>query len=295
MSAMAVGLLLWAGTGLLLSALGIVRRPTLPTRIRPYVALATRGGPGTGPGRPAPLGLVVGERLGRLLRSTEPLERRLRRVHHRLDLATFRFRQLSHAVLALGFAGVALATMPIGLDPRVAGILVLGTPLAVFAAHEQALALTDRAQTRQVVRELPVLAEQLAMLLASGRSVSAAIDRIGERGRGPGAADLRRVTRRIQQGIDERDALREWADLRPTVGVSHLVSVLTLAREATDLDRLVDQEAATIRADAHRELLAELERRAQQVWVPVTVATLLPGSLLLLVPFLDALRLFAGA
>jgi tight adherence protein C len=71
--------------------------------------------------------------------------------------------------------------------------------------------------------------------------------------------------------------------------------VLTLAREATDLDRLVDQEAATIRADAHRDLLAELERRSQQVWVPVTVATLLPGSLLLLVPFLDALRLFAGA
>ena len=157
------------------------------------------------------------------------------------------------------------------------------------------MATTDRAQTRQVVRELPVLAEQLAMLLASGRSVSAAIDRIGERGRGPGAADLRRVTRRIQQGIDERDALREWADLRPTVGVTHLVSVLTLAREATDLDRLVDQEAATIRADAHRELLAELERRSQQVWIPVTVATLLPGSLLLLVPFLDALRLFAGA
>ena len=33
MSAMAVGLLLWAGTGLLLSSLGIVRRPTLAARI----------------------------------------------------------------------------------------------------------------------------------------------------------------------------------------------------------------------------------------------------------------------
>ncbi|MET0665793.1 MAG: hypothetical protein ABW008_09550, partial [Acidimicrobiales bacterium] len=73
---MAVGLLLWAGTGLLLSSLGTVRRPTLATRIRPYVALSTQDGPGTGPGRLAPLGLVVGERLGRLLRSTEPLERR---------------------------------------------------------------------------------------------------------------------------------------------------------------------------------------------------------------------------
>ncbi|HEY8058685.1 MAG TPA: type II secretion system F family protein [Acidimicrobiales bacterium] len=295
MSVMVVGLLLWTGTGLLLSSLGIVRRPTLATRIRPYLVLGPQDGPGAGTGRLATVGLVVGERLGRLVRSTEPLERRLRRVHHRLDPAAFRFRQLSHAVLGLGMSGVVLAALPIGLDPRVAGMLVLATPVAVFAAHEQALAMADRAQTRQVVRELPVLAEQLAMLLASGRSVSAAINRIGERGLGPGAADLRRVTRRIQQGIDERDALREWADLRPTVGVTHLVSVLTLAREATDLDRLVDQEAATIRADAHRELLAELERRSQQVWIPVTVATLLPGSLLLLVPFLDALRLFAGA
>ena len=61
MSAMAVGLLLWAGTGLLLSSLGIVRRPTLATPIRHYVALYTHHGPGTGPGRLAPRGLVVGD------------------------------------------------------------------------------------------------------------------------------------------------------------------------------------------------------------------------------------------
>ena len=165
----------------------------------------------------------------------------------------------------------------------------------MFAAHEQVLADLDRRRTRQVVRELPTVAEQLGMLLGAGRSVTAALAHLVERGRGPLAADLQQVTRRIQQGVDERDALREWADLRPSPGIVHLVGVLTLAGETTDLDRLVDQEADAIRADAHRELLAELERRAQQVWVPVTVATLLPGSLLLLVPFLDALRLFAGS
>jgi len=295
MSPLITGLLLWTGAGLLLSSVGVVRRPALTTRLRPYLVARLEDGACVGRRRLAPLGLVVGERLGRLLRSTEPLERRLRRAHHRLDPAAFRFRQFSHAVLGLALAGVVLAALPIGLDPRVAGALVLLTPLAVFGAHEHALAGADRRQTRQVGRELPVLAEQMAMLLASGRSVSAVIAQLGERGRGPGAADLRRVTRRIQQGVDERDALREWSELRPTPGVRHLVSVLTLSREATDLDRLVDQEATTIRADAHCELLAELERRAQQVWVPVTVATLLPGSLLLLVPFLDALRLFAGA
>jgi Flp pilus assembly protein TadB len=125
--------------------------------------------------------------------------------------------------------------------------------------------------------------------------VGAAITHLGTRGRGPLADDLLRVTRRVQQGVDERAALREWADLRPAPGIAHLVGVLTLAGETTDLDQLVEQESDAIRAEAHRELLADLERRSQQVWVPVTVATLLPGSLLLLVPFLDALRLFAGA
>lgn len=294
MSPLVAGLLLWTGTGLVLSSVGVVRRPALITRLRPYLVAGPEEAAPTGR-RLASLGLVVGDRLGRVLRSTEPLDRRLRRAHHCLDPAAFRFRQLSHSVLGLGLAGVVLAALPIRLDPPIAAALVLLTPLAVFGAHEQALSGADRARTRRVVRELPILAEQMAMLLASGRSVSAAIAHLGDRGRGPGAADLRLVTRRVQQGVDERDALWEWAELRPTPGVTHLVSVLTLAREATDLDRLVDQEAATIRADAHRELLAELERRAQQVWVPVTVATLLPGSLLLLVPFLDALRLFAGA
>ena len=77
-----------------------------------------------------------------------------------------------------------------------------------------------------------------------------------------------------------------------TGGVSRLVGVLTLNRETGDLGRLIAEEARTIRREAHRELLAQLERRAQQVWVPVTLATLLPGTLLLAVPFLQAMQVF---
>lgn len=285
----------WAGCTLLLSALAPVRRPSLRRRLRPHLVGPEPVGPPDLRRRLAPLGLLVGERIGVLVRSTEPLDRRLRRVHHPLDPAAFRLRQLGHAALALGATGAVLAAAPLTLPPWSVAILALGAPVAAFVGHEQALAELDRRQTRRVVRELPTVTEQLAMLLASGRSVSAALTDLGERGRGPCAADLRRVTGRIRQGVAEADALREWAELRAAPGVVHLVGVLTLAREATDLDHLVDQEAATIRADAHRDLLAALERRAQQVWVPVTVATLLPGSLLLLVPFLDALRLYAGA
>ena len=285
----------WAGCTLLLSTLAPVRRPSLRRRLRPHLIGPEQVGPPDLRRRLAPLGLLVGERIAVLVRSAEPLDRRLRRVHHPLGPATFRLRQLGHAALALGATGAVLAAVPFALPPWSVVILALGAPVAAFVGHEQALAELDRRQTRSVVLELPTVTEQLAMLLASGRSVSAALADLGERGQGPCAADLRRVTGRIRQGVTEADALREWAELRAAPGVVHLVGVLTLAREATDLDHLVDQEAATIRADAHRDLLAALERRAQQVWVPVTVATLLPGSLLLLVPFLDALRLYAGA
>ena len=43
----------------------------------------------------------------------------------------------------------------------------------------------------------------------------------------------------------------------------------------------------------HRELIETIERRGQQVWIPVTVAALVPGVIFLAVPFVEALRLFS--
>ena len=65
---------------------------------------------------------------------------------------------------------------------------------------------------------------------------------------------------------------------------TRLVSVLSLNREAGDLGRLVADEARSIRREVQRELIAQIERRAQQVWIPVTVATLVPGAVLLAIP-----------
>ena len=77
--------------------------------------------------------------------------------------------------------------------------------------------------------------------------------------------------------------------------LDRLVAVLALNREASDLGRLISEEARSIRRDAHRELVEAVERRAQQVWIPVTVATLLPGAVFLMIPFLEALRIYGGA
>jgi hypothetical protein len=65
--------------------------------------------------------------------------------------------------------------------------------------------------------------------------------------------------------------------------------------DAADLGRLVSNEARAIRRDVQRDLVQTMERRGQQVWVPVTVATLVPGVIFLAIPFVEALRLFAGS
>jgi hypothetical protein len=76
--------------------------------------------------------------------------------------------------------------------------------------------------------------------------------------------------------------------------VRRLVGVLGLHREAGDLGRLIADEARAIRAESHRDLVERIERRSQAVWIPVTVATLVPGLLFLAVPFMSALSQVTG-
>jgi tight adherence protein C len=97
------------------------------------------------------------------------------------------------------------------------------------------------------------------------------------------------VLTRIRQGVAEEQALREWADLADVDAVERLVSVLALNREASDLGRLIAEEARAIRREVQRELVERMEKRGQQVWIPVTVATLLPGVVFIIIPFFDAL------
>jgi Flp pilus assembly protein TadB len=172
---------------------------------------------------------------------------------------------------------------------------VLGTPLLAFLLLEHQLARASAAWQRRIFLELPVVSEQLAMLLSAGFSLGAALNRVARRGRGATARDLERLCGRIRQGLSEIDAIREWAEVARVPALDRLVPVLAMNREAADLGRLLSDEARAIRRDVHRQLVETMERRSQEVWIPVTVATLVPGVIFLAIPFIEALRLFAGS
>jgi Flp pilus assembly protein TadB len=293
------GLALFAGSTLVLSELRWFRRRPLVDRLAPYVpggASARRRGAVMSAASfgqvIAPLARVVGEHAARAVGVTEPLAVRLERVHSRLDVTGFRLRQLAWAVA--GLVGAAALAAAAGLFGAVALVFVLGGPVLAFLVVEQQLATASARWQRRIFLELPVVSEQLGMLLGAGYSLGAALSRVATRGTGACGRDLVRVTGRIRQGLTEVEALREWATVADVDALRRLVSVLSLNRQAGDLGRLIGDEARSIRRDVHRELVETIERRGQQVWIPVTVAALVPGVIFLAVPFIEALRLFAN-
>lgn len=286
--------LLWAGATMSLSTVRRLTRPSLADRLEPYAPGGTMPGGASPPGLldlARPLAEQLGRRLAGAAGVAEDLDRRLVRVHADEDAGAFRLRQVGWAVAAFGAAG--LAALALQVPPALATPALLGAPLLAFLVVEQRLAAASTRWQEQLFRELPVVTEQLAMLLGAGYSVGSALQRLARRARGAAGADLARTCRRIGQGLPEQRALAEWAEVAQLPAVDRLVAVLALDQEATDLGRLVAAEARAVRREAHRRLLEDIERRTQQVWVPVTVATLVPGALLLAVPFLEALRLFS--
>lgn len=294
-----MGAVLWCGATLVFSELRWFARRPLVERLRPY----SPGGMGR-PGRAGvfsvesftqavgPLSRAIGERLARFVGVSEQLSLRLTRIHSPAGVTDLRVRQLGASLAALGLATlVAVALTP---PAPISLLVMLGAPALAFLIQEQRVATASQRWQRRLFLELPVVAEQLSLLLSAGYSLTSALDRLARRSSGVCGADLRRVCARLRQGLSEAEALREWAAIANVASLDRLVAVLALNRETNDLGRLLAEETRSIRRDVHREMIEAAERRSQQVWIPVTVATLVPGVIFMGVPFVAALRRFGG-
>jgi Flp pilus assembly protein TadB len=292
-------IVLWVGLLLVLVELRWFGRPRLVERLRPFAPVAVSGERSGGVlsvesfrDIVGPLAVELGRRSSRLLGRRDDLAARLERVHATITPTEFRTHQLGWAGAAFG--ATLLVVVTLGVPPLVALASLVAAPLLAFLVIEQRSISDSSAWQRRIELELPVVSEQLGMLLSSGYSLGGGLARLADRGQGACARDLALVCTRIRQGLSDLDALREWAERADVEALHRLVAILALHRQAGDLGQLIGEEAKVIRRDAHRELIESIERRAQLVWVPVTVATLLPGVLFIAVPFIEAMRLFTG-
>jgi tight adherence protein C len=290
----------WVGVTLVLSRSRWFARRDLTTRLRPYV---TRSVSVERPDRSAwsvetvraivaPIVEAVVGSIANAAGVRDSVAVRMRRAHLSGDPSDFRLKQLAWAAGALAASAAIVGVARPASAPAV--MALIGAPLLAVLVVEQSLVSASTTWKRRLVAELPVVCEQIGMLLSSGYSLSATLARLASRSDGAIARDLRRVLARMRTGIDEATALREWSDLAQVDGVRRLVAVLALNRETTDLGRLISDEARALRRDEQRRLIEQIERRSQLVWIPVTVAALVPGVLFISIPFISIMRSFAA-
>jgi len=281
----------WAGTALLLDCVPWFRTQPLHRRLAPY--RSDEGGvSAAGQSAAQELLDLAADRVAAVLGMKGTLSERLDRAGVAAAPAVVRARRFVSVVVAtLLTAAVVVA---IGSGWLVALALVAAVAVGTLVADEARLAVLARRRAEQVRGELPVVAEQLGMLMSAGYSLPAALQRLAQRGNGAVADGLAQVVRRLRQGESERDALESWARSTGVDGAKRLVKVLTIHRQAGDLGQLISDEARLVRAEHHRALLESIARRGQLVWIPVTVATLVPGLVVLAVPFASAMSQITG-
>lgn len=285
-----------AGLSMLLARAPWFRQPNLASRLRIHT-------PGLPDRRPRILGARsfrdalgpaaehVGGWTARVVGINEDLATRLERLHRGVTSTQFRILQLRRAVVALLAAGALVAVLRV--PNAIALLLVAVSPVLSLLVSEQRLSLASQRWKRDLALELPLVEEQLAMLLDAGWSLGGALQRVSGRSSGPTSQDIARLLRSVRRGNSYGDALREWSLIADCPAVDRIAAILSLADQGADLGRLVSDEAQLGREERHRELLAAVERKGQQVWIPVTVAALVPGCMLLALPFMRALRFFS--
>lgn len=232
------------------------------------------------------------QRIATLANADAEFASRLREAGMARSPFEFRVRQVGSATAGLVASGTAL--IAVGVRPLLALAGAFGVAAAIYGASEYRIARSTTLRRTQITEELPIVAEQIGMLLASGMSLKGALDAVARRGHGICAEGLERVGARVAGGTAVEVALAEWADNAGSAAIRRFVGVLTLHEEATDVAALVSDEARSARMEAHRRLIAHIERRSEQVWIPVTVAALVPGCVLLAIPFSDALSGYAA-
>ena len=192
-----------------------------------------------------------------------------------------RSRALVWALLGAG-TGAALATIVAlthGPQPALLAVPLAGGAAAVVA-EQSARRATERARSRRLHEELPVVLEFLALCLSAGEGLLDALRRIGSRGTGALAVGIREVVVEVGTGAVLTDALLAFARREDSPALSRAGEQLVAAIDrGTPLADVLHAHAADARSGEQRELIEQAGRKEIAMLVPL-VFLILPVSVL---------------
>jgi tight adherence protein C len=230
--------------------------------------------------RVARLLVAAGRRLRPTLRAPRDLSARVAAAGRPGGLGE---RELMAAKLAAAVAaGAVCAPLAAAAPGRLGLPLTLAAPVAGFLAPDLWLMRRAQERARRVRRELPSMLDLLRVEIEAGTSLPAALRSVGERERGPLAAEWRAVAREVSLGVPLAVALRGMCARLPQPEVRTLVAALErAARHGAPLADTLSAQARDARFALTRKVREDAARAGPKI--QLVVALLLVPSVLLLV------------
>jgi tight adherence protein C len=297
-SSLAGGAALGLGVGLgLLMVLTVLlksSRPTLDSRVLPYVRdvpLATVGWRSRVPSDRAASAFVAltrpfldrsAQRLERILGGQESVRRRLARAGSSMTVHEFRLSQLSWGFCGLGGVVVVGLVGPARAPGAAFNWLLMAAACALLAimARDSALSGAAKKRERQMLAEFPVVADLLALSVAAGEGPIGALTRIVDRCHGALPDELHTVLAESRSGIPVTAALDSLARRSDLAIVARFCEGVAVAIDrGTPLVDVLNAQAADVR-DASRRGLIETGARKEVAMMAPVVFLIMPVTLL---------------
>jgi tight adherence protein C len=282
------------GMALVVSSLLAARRPSLESRVAPYIRdvpnAALRWRPRTPSDRPSaavralvvPLLESAARRLQSVLGGRESVRRRLERAGSAMTVEEFRLSQVYWGLSAFG-ASVVGGLLGSAREPdRALPWLILSSGVAVAAilARDSALSRRVRRREERMLAEFPVVADLLALAVAAGEGPASALDRVVTTCHGELPDELAIVLAQSRTGVPLARALDGFAQRNGLAVVSRFAEGFAVAIErGTPLVEVLAAQAADVREASRRALIETGARKEIAMMVPV-VFLIMPVTLL---------------
>ncbi|MBH0117994.1 type II secretion system F family protein [Salinibacterium sp. NG253] len=297
------GLGLWS----ILSLIPRLSRPTLATRVAPYVIDVSAGArEHLAPRSVGPLPVLgillvpvarwLRETLASVVGGSDQILRRLRQSGSELTLEAYRSQQLL-AVLGGAMAGVAfdIAVANRQQVPFAAqAVLVVVGGVAGITLRDYLLQRAAKNRIRRLTAELPVVLEFLALSLSAGEGILDAVRRVSHVGGGELSRELARVVSSVNTGLPFGETLGVLARELELAPFSRCVDqILGALDRGSPLSEVLQAQAQDAREESKRDLL-ELAGKKEVAMLfplvflilPITIAfAIFPGIFVLQVGF----------
>jgi tight adherence protein C len=286
-----LGGLTGSGLWLLGARLVTTRRPTLVSRLTPYLrdlpnvhtsGYAGRPPPSLAAALVAPVLERMARGLERLLGGAASVRRRLDRAGSGQTLEQFRAEQVLWGVGGFGAAAGAALVLSTGGQGQPVAWLVLCGVCSVFGVllRDNRLSAHVRRREERMIAEFPTVADLLALSVAAGEGPVSALDRVVRTCRGELSAELGRVLAEIRAGAPVSGALDALAQRTGLPPVARFAEGFAVALErGTPLAEVLHAQATDVREAGRRALIETGARKEVAMMVPV-VFLVLPVTVL---------------